>query len=57
MQNMFDMFSPIYFNRHHPDEVVEWYRKAGFENVSVAYSEKHGFGVRGDLKKQDALSF
>ncbi len=52
MQNMFDMFSPIYFNRHHSDEVVNWYRKAGFANVAVAYSETHGFGVRGDLGKQ-----
>ena len=55
MQNMFDMFSPIYFNRHLSSEVCDWYRKAGFENVSVAYSEKHGFGVRGELRKQGSF--
>ncbi len=48
MQNMFDMFSPIYFNRHRAEECMEWCKAEGFSDVCEAYHEKHGFGVRGN---------
>jgi hypothetical protein len=49
MQNLFDTFSPVYQNRHHEREVTGWYSEQGFVNVAVAYQERYGFGVRGDL--------
>ena len=49
MQNLIDTFSPMYVNRHTEDEVFGWYRESGLGNVAVAYTERYGFGVRGDL--------
>jgi ubiquinone/menaquinone biosynthesis C-methylase UbiE/uncharacterized protein YbaR (Trm112 family) len=49
MQNLFDTFSPVYQNRHQEQEVTGWYSEQGFVNVAVAYQERYGFGVRGDL--------
>ncbi len=49
MQSLVDFFSPVYQNRHTPEEVVEWFREEGFEAIEVAYRERYGFGVRGDL--------
>jgi ubiquinone/menaquinone biosynthesis C-methylase UbiE/uncharacterized protein YbaR (Trm112 family) len=54
MQNFIDTFSPTYVNRHTEEEVLAWYRRGGFANCAVAYKERYGFGVRGDL--QDAHS-
>ncbi len=52
MQALFDMFSPVYQNRHQEDEAVDWYSKEGFTNVAVSYQEAYGFGVRGDSAVQ-----
>ena len=52
MQALFDMFSPLYQNRHHEDEAVNWYSEEGFTNVAVSYQEAYGFGVRGDSSVQ-----
>ena len=49
MQNFIDTFSPAYVNRHTEEEVLEWYREGGFTNYKIAYSERYGFGARGDL--------
>jgi ubiquinone/menaquinone biosynthesis C-methylase UbiE/uncharacterized protein YbaR (Trm112 family) len=49
MQNLFDTFSPVYQNRHQEEEVTGWYSEQRFVNVAVAYQERYGFGVRGDL--------
>jgi ubiquinone/menaquinone biosynthesis C-methylase UbiE len=48
MQSLFDMFSPIYQNRHEEAEALSWYLAERFENVDVAYQEEYGFAVRGD---------
>jgi len=48
MQSLFDMFSPLYQNRHTEEEAVQWFREAGFSNAAVAYQEEYGFGARGD---------
>jgi ubiquinone/menaquinone biosynthesis C-methylase UbiE/uncharacterized protein YbaR (Trm112 family) len=48
MQSLFDMFSPLYQNRHQEDEAVNWYSQQGFTNVAVSYQEAYGFGARGD---------
>jgi ubiquinone/menaquinone biosynthesis C-methylase UbiE/uncharacterized protein YbaR (Trm112 family) len=52
MQSLFDMFSPLYQNRHREDEAVQWYSEEGFTNVAVSYQEQYGFGVRGDSPGQ-----
>jgi ubiquinone/menaquinone biosynthesis C-methylase UbiE len=49
MQALFDFFSPLYFHRYEPPEIVAWYHEAGFSNAEVAYREFEGFAVRGDL--------
>jgi len=49
MQAMFDMFSPIYQNRHTEEEVIGWFKAAGFSNMVVSDIGPYGFGVRGDL--------
>jgi ubiquinone/menaquinone biosynthesis C-methylase UbiE len=49
MQALFDMFSPIYQNRHTHDEVIEWYSSEGFSNIHVSDKGPWGFGTRGDL--------
>jgi len=49
MQNLVDTFSPVYQNRHEEQEVTGWYSEQGFVNIAVAYQERYGFGVRGDL--------
>jgi ubiquinone/menaquinone biosynthesis C-methylase UbiE len=54
MQSLFDMFSPLYQNRHQEDEAVSWYCEEGFTNVAVSYQEEYGFGVRGDSPIQQA---
>jgi hypothetical protein len=48
-QALVDALSPVYQRRHTPEEVIEWFREEGFENIEVAYTEEYGFGVRGDL--------
>jgi ubiquinone/menaquinone biosynthesis C-methylase UbiE len=48
MQALFDMFSPIYQNRHTHEEVIGWFQKQGFSNVHVADAGNYGFGVKGD---------
>jgi ubiquinone/menaquinone biosynthesis C-methylase UbiE len=52
MQNYVDTFSPTYVNRHREEEVLEWYRQNGFERITLAYKERYGFGVRGDLPEK-----
>jgi ubiquinone/menaquinone biosynthesis C-methylase UbiE/uncharacterized protein YbaR (Trm112 family) len=47
MQALFDFFSPVYQNRHTPEEVMRWYAEQGFAEVEVAYRGRWGFGVRG----------
>jgi ubiquinone/menaquinone biosynthesis C-methylase UbiE/uncharacterized protein YbaR (Trm112 family) len=49
MQSLFDMFSPLYQNRHREDEAVNWFSEEGFTNVAVSYQEQYGFGARGDF--------
>jgi ubiquinone/menaquinone biosynthesis C-methylase UbiE len=49
MQDLTDMFSPVYQHRFSESEVVDWYRQEGFCNAEVAYTEHQGFGVRGDV--------
>jgi ubiquinone/menaquinone biosynthesis C-methylase UbiE/uncharacterized protein YbaR (Trm112 family) len=50
MQNLFDMFSPIYRHTHTPQEAIEWLYQEGCADAQVSYREEYGFGVRGDLK-------
>lgn len=54
MQSLFDMFSPLYQNRHEEQEAVRWFQEAGFSNATVAYTEEYGFGARGDRKNEPA---
>jgi len=49
MQALFDMFSPTYQNRHTPEEVMEWYKEEGFENITVSDIGPYGFGLYGNL--------
>ncbi|MFO1497472.1 MAG: methyltransferase domain-containing protein [Verrucomicrobiota bacterium] len=49
MQNYIDTFSPTYVNRHTTQEVERWFEEAGFANVQLAYEERYGFAMRGDL--------
>jgi len=49
MQGLFDMFSPIYQNRHTHSEVIEWYKENGFANIKVSDIGPYGFGVFGDM--------
>jgi len=49
MQALFDMFSPIYQNRHTHPEAMEWYKEDGFTNVKVSDIGPYGFGIYGDL--------
>jgi len=49
MQNFVDTLSPVYANRHSEGEVEQWFDDAGFRNVRVAYHDRYGFGVRGDM--------
>lgn len=49
MQGLVDMFSPIYQNRHRPEEVEEWYKAERFSDICVVDRGPYGFGVRGDL--------
>jgi SAM-dependent methyltransferase len=48
MQSLFDMFSPLYQNRHEEDEALRWYSEEGFSNAAISYQELYGFGARGD---------
>jgi ubiquinone/menaquinone biosynthesis C-methylase UbiE len=48
MQSLFDMFSPLYQNRHEEEESLTWFRQSGFTNVAISYQERYGFGARGD---------
>lgn len=49
MQNLTDMFSPLYQHRFSEEEIVEWYRELGFSNAQISYTEEYGFGARGDV--------
>jgi ubiquinone/menaquinone biosynthesis C-methylase UbiE/uncharacterized protein YbaR (Trm112 family) len=49
MQNFVDGLSPMHVNRHTEQEVLDWYHECGFRDAVVAYSERYGFGFRGDL--------
>lgn len=57
MQSLFDMFSPLYQNRHEEQEAVRWFQDAGFANAAVAYTEEYGFGARGDRKDEPTKRF
>lgn len=48
MQALFDMFSPIYQNRHTTDEIIAWYSSEGFSNIVISDKGPYGFGVHGD---------
>jgi hypothetical protein len=54
MQSLFDMFSPLYQNRHEEEEALAWFRQSGFTNVAIAYQEQYGFGARGDRSAEEA---
>jgi ubiquinone/menaquinone biosynthesis C-methylase UbiE len=49
MQALFDMFSPIYQNRHTFEEVVDWFKEEGFTKVKISDIGPYGFGTKGDL--------
>jgi ubiquinone/menaquinone biosynthesis C-methylase UbiE/uncharacterized protein YbaR (Trm112 family) len=49
VQDLTDMFSPLYQHRFDEAEIVEWFKKAGFENATTAYQEQYGFATRADL--------
>ena len=49
MQNLIDTFSPVHVNRHTEEEVLSWFGENGFARSVIAYQERYGFGVRGDL--------
>jgi ubiquinone/menaquinone biosynthesis C-methylase UbiE/uncharacterized protein YbaR (Trm112 family) len=53
MQNLIDTFSPVYANRHTEEEVIGWYRECHLSNEVVAYHDRYGFGVRGDLLRSE----
>ena len=48
MQSLFDMFSPIYQNRHTYEEITEMFKKEGFTNINITDIDPYGFGVCGD---------
>jgi ubiquinone/menaquinone biosynthesis C-methylase UbiE/uncharacterized protein YbaR (Trm112 family) len=48
MQDLTDMFSPVYQHRYSEEEIVQWYEEIGLRNACVAYQEDYGFAVRGD---------
>jgi 2-polyprenyl-3-methyl-5-hydroxy-6-metoxy-1,4-benzoquinol methylase len=49
MQALFDMFSPIYQNRHTHEEIIELYKEEGFKNMKISDLGPYGFGVYGDF--------
>lgn len=49
MQDLFDMFSPVYQHRYEPAEVEEWFSQEGLSNVQVSNRGPFGFGVKGEL--------
>jgi hypothetical protein len=48
VQALTDMFSPIYQHRFTEEEIVDWFLAKGFKNAETAYTERYGFGTRGD---------
>jgi ubiquinone/menaquinone biosynthesis C-methylase UbiE/uncharacterized protein YbaR (Trm112 family) len=52
MQAFVDMFSPIYMNRHHEEEVLSWFKAERLADACIAYQEAYGFGARGDMPKR-----
>jgi SAM-dependent methyltransferase/uncharacterized protein YbaR (Trm112 family) len=48
MQDLTDMFSPVYQHRFSGEEILAWYTDSGLVNSQVAYREAYGFAVRGD---------
>jgi hypothetical protein len=48
MQDLTDMFSPVYQHRYTEEEIVQWYEELRFVDASIGYQEAYGFGVRGD---------
>jgi uncharacterized protein YbaR (Trm112 family)/ubiquinone/menaquinone biosynthesis C-methylase UbiE len=49
MQQLVDFFSPLYQHRYTEDEISQWFREEGFENVEAVDRGPYGFGMRGDL--------
>jgi hypothetical protein len=48
MQDLTDMFSPVYQHRFTTEEILEWYKDAGLVNARIGYTEAYGFSARGD---------
>lgn len=49
MQDLVDMFSPLYQHRYTEEQILEWYKDLGLENEKIAYQEPYGFAARGDV--------
>ena len=49
MQALFDMFSPIYQNRHTHEEVKRWFLEERFTNATNSDIGAYGFGTYGDF--------
>ncbi len=54
--NFIDGLTPRYRYEHTPEEVSVWYRKRNFHNITVTIRDHFGFGIFGDLRKNESLS-
>lgn len=49
MQDLTDMFSPVYQHRFSHEQILKWYEEEGLVNAKIAYSERYGFAATGDV--------
>lgn len=49
--SFYDGFTPKYNHRHAPEEIISWFKEAGFKNIKITdRSEKGGIGIVGVKK-------
>ena len=48
--DLFDAFAPRYNHWHTEAEVRSWFQEFGFKDINVSGSQKHGFGMYGDMR-------
>lgn len=53
VQDLTDMFSPMYQHRFPEEEIIKWFEHADFEHTKLAYQEQYGFAIRGDKPRRE----
>jgi ubiquinone/menaquinone biosynthesis C-methylase UbiE/uncharacterized protein YbaR (Trm112 family) len=54
MQDLTDMFSPVFQHRFSEEEIIRWFESVKFENATLAYQEHYGFAAHGDKPRAAA---